>query len=82
MNRKKDGASVAVLTKRETATILAALRLWQETSNRDEEWTYQVATIDGIVEALNEEEIDELCEKINDYLLPSEEWETHGTKKK
>jgi hypothetical protein len=70
------------LTRQEVATILAALRLWQETSNRDEEWMHQVATIDGSVEALNEEEIDELCEKLNDYLLPSEEWEVHGPKKK
>lgn len=62
------------MTTRETATILAALRLWQETTNRLESLPGQtnlkeIATNCGKVEPLNDEEIDSLCEAIN---LPDE----------
>jgi hypothetical protein len=54
------------MNKREKATVLAALCLWRETANKfDEEWMKNIATDDGNVEALNDDEIDALCERIN-----------------
>jgi hypothetical protein len=50
-------------TQREIGTVLAALRQWQDpTPNND---PYDIATDDGMFEALSEEEIDDLCERIN-----------------
>ncbi len=51
---------------RETATILAALRLWQRKAGHlgvtDE---IHIATDHGTFEPLDAKEIDNLCEKIN-----------------
>jgi len=53
------------VTLREFHTILAALRLWQETANRGEEWMNEIATDNGEVKALDDEEIEGLCDRIN-----------------
>jgi hypothetical protein len=55
------------LDKREIATILAALRLWQETVNKHEEEPWKIATDDGQLEPLSDDEIDDLCEKLNGF---------------
>ena len=54
-----------LLNARELATVLAALRLWQETVNRHEEPMWEIATDDGMIEPLSDDEIDELCERLN-----------------
>ena len=63
---------------RETATLLAALRCWQQQSENsqfaltaDFDALMQVATCDGAFEALENDEIDALCERIN-ATVPSE----------
>jgi len=53
------------VSRREFHTMLAALRLWQETANRGEEWMNEIATDNGQVKALDDEEIEELCYRIN-----------------
>jgi hypothetical protein len=54
-------------TPEELATILAALRFWQRAglggASKPQEW--DIATNDGTVEPLTEEQIDTLCERIN-----------------
>jgi hypothetical protein len=54
-----------LLERRELATVLAALRLWQQTLNRHEELMWRIATDDGQVEALSDAEIEEFCEQLN-----------------
>jgi len=53
------------ISEREFHTILAALRLWQETTNRYEDWIGEISTNQGAVVPLNDEEIEDLCERIN-----------------
>jgi len=51
---------------REFHTILAALRLWQETGyDGAEDWMNSIATDEGNVQALDDNEIEELCQRIN-----------------
>jgi len=49
------------LSASETATVLAALRLWQETANALDEFPEHFAD----AKPLDAEEIDALCEAIN-----------------
>lgn len=52
--------------RREVATILAALRLWQITPNAWRRSAHmEIATDGGEIEPLTAEEIDALCERIN-----------------
>lgn len=59
------GKGVSGLTDRETATILAALRFWQRegASLTLPEW--DIATSGGTLDGLDIEEIDGLCERLN-----------------
>lgn len=59
------------LTRRQTATTLAALRYWQRQLIKDQlailasdEWQ-QIATDGGKVQPLEAKQIDVLCERIN-----------------
>jgi hypothetical protein len=52
------------LTPRELATILAALRLWQE-QEAPPSRQYDIATDCGEFEPLGSDEIDALCERLN-----------------
>lgn len=54
----------AYLTKRELATVLAALRHWQASDvyNID---LLDISTDGGTLEALTAAEIDDLCEELN-----------------
>jgi hypothetical protein len=54
-----------LLDERELGTVLAALRLWQETVNRHQEPQWQIATDDGQIEALSDDEIDNFCVRLN-----------------
>jgi hypothetical protein len=51
------------ITKREHATILAALRLWQEADEHNRGDLRDIAEAVGV--PLSNEEIDVLCERIN-----------------
>lgn len=52
------------LDNRELATVLAALRFWQRRCDpRDPEM--EIATDDDNIEALGDDEIDTLCERLN-----------------
>jgi hypothetical protein len=61
------------LSERELATTLAALRFWQRAMERDggersevqREWAYQAMPHFEDVGALDAEEINELCERLN-----------------
>ena len=59
-------------TEQQLATVLAALRMWQQTTNRvennDEDGLLDVATFGGEFAPLDDAAIDELCERI-DYCL-------------
>ena len=52
------------VTPRELATILAALRLWQE-QDAPPARQYDIATDCGEFEPLGNDEIDALCEQLN-----------------
>lgn len=58
-----------MLNKQELATVLAALRYYQENGQGDpanrSDLIHNIATDDGNVISLNDEGISELCEKIN-----------------
>ena len=51
------------ITEREHATILAALRLWQEADEHNKGDLSDIAEAGGV--PLSNEEIDVLCERIN-----------------
>lgn len=55
------------LDESELATVLAALRRWQRelktSSSMPPEW--DIATNEGSVEPLSEDDIDHLCERLN-----------------
>ena len=51
------------ITKREHATILAALRLWQEADEHNRGDLWDIAEEAGV--SLSNKEIDVLCERIN-----------------
>jgi hypothetical protein len=53
------------LNPRETATILAALRWWQENEGMWANRFTDIATNDGCLVALGMDEIDRLCERLN-----------------
>jgi hypothetical protein len=59
---KKGGLHISI-TKREHATILAALRLWQEADEHNRGDLSDIAEAVGV--PLGNEEIDVLCERIN-----------------
>jgi hypothetical protein len=52
------------VTPREFATILAALRFWQE-QDAPPARQYDIATDCGEIESLGNDEIDTLCEQLN-----------------
>lgn len=65
------GPTMMQLDQRELATVLAALRYWQRLLERGSSISQQVtsdaiATDDGQVEPLTADEIDALCERINE----------------
>jgi hypothetical protein len=60
--RKKRSVHISV-TAREHATILAALRLWQEADEHNRGELRDIAEDAGV--PLSNEEIDALCERIN-----------------
>lgn len=55
----------AHVDRRETATILAALRFWQHETSVAERSDNEIATDGGELDPMNDEEIDRLCERIN-----------------
>jgi hypothetical protein len=71
--------------KRETATLLAALRFWQQAvehvgiQDLDE---YSIATDEGTVDPLSTLEIDELCDRINQVPIADDEERSNGPKVK
>ncbi len=57
---------MTTLTYREKSTVLAALRLWQSTSTRQIPMNIQdIADSAGEINPLDDDEIDDLCERIN-----------------
>lgn len=61
-----EGATVS-LNKRELATVLAALRLFQRTDSEETEAENDIATCGGEFDALTTEEIDSLCMSLNGF---------------
>lgn len=57
-----------LFSDREVATIIAALRFWQQSWPLDSNESL-LATDDGRLEALSDSEIDELCEWINTEMI-------------
>jgi hypothetical protein len=56
---------------RETATVLAALRHWQNTSSTSiDTELFDIATNCGTLERLTDDEIDDLCERVNVNVAP------------
>lgn len=55
-------------TSRELATVLAALRFWQELTGMSIRFKDEIATDNDRHVPLNDLEIDALCEKINTTL--------------
>ncbi len=60
--QKKQGFNISI-TEREHATILAALRLWQEADEHNRGDLRDIAEAAGV--PLSNKEIDALCERIN-----------------
>ena len=60
--QKKRGLNISI-TEREHATILAALRLWQEADEHNKGDLSDIAEAPGV--PLSNKEIDALCERIN-----------------
>lgn len=58
-----------VVTSREVATILAALRLWQRTVDQNLLPEYIIATDAGQIEPMPTLEVEALCYKINTNTL-------------
>ena len=63
MSKQKKRSVRISITEREHATILAALRLWQEADEHKRGDLRDIAEAAGI--PLSNEEIDVLCERIN-----------------
>ncbi len=63
MSKQKKRRFHISITKREHATILAALRLWQEADEHNRGNLRDIAEAVGV--PLSNEEIDVLCERIN-----------------
>ncbi len=63
MSKQKKRTVKIVVTEREHATILAALRLWQEADEHNRGDLCDIAEEAGV--SLSNEEIDALCERIN-----------------
>ena len=63
MKRPKKRRFNISITEREHATILAALRLWQEADEHNKGDLSDIAEAVGV--PLSNEEIDVLCERIN-----------------
>jgi hypothetical protein len=61
-NDKKRRFNISI-TEREYATILAALRLWQEADEHNKGDLREIAEAAGV--PLSNKEIDVLCERIN-----------------
>lgn len=55
----------ARLNKRELATVLAALRSWQQNFTHDEDGPIDADHFDDTITPLSVGEIDELCERLN-----------------
>jgi hypothetical protein len=53
------------LDYREISTVLAALRHWQAEDERHDAEAHGIATDDGTIDSLTDDEIDALCERIN-----------------
>ena len=53
------------LNEREFSTVLAALRYWQSNPARRALPEWDIATNAGVLEPLDDDEIDELCEQFN-----------------
>ena len=63
MSKQKKRRFHISITEREHATILAALRLWQEADEHNKGDLSDIAEAAGV--PLSNEEIDVLCERIN-----------------
>ena len=66
------------MNSRKTATILAALRLYQRYADQPA-LVRSVATDDGTLQALSATEIDALCEEINCASIPTVVVDMHGS---
>lgn len=54
------------MTDREVATVLAALRYWQTNTSEERDREHDpIATNCGTTDPLTDNEIDDLCERIN-----------------
>ena len=58
-------SKTSIFTDRETAAILAGLRLYQENHRRFSDDLFEIASCCGDFEPLNVDEVDVLCERIN-----------------
>lgn len=63
MSKQRESRFKISITEREHATILAALRLWQEADEHNRGDLRDIAEAAGV--PLSNEEIDALCEQIN-----------------
>ena len=63
MSKQKKRRFNISITEREHATILAALRLWQEADEHNRGDLRDIAEVAGV--PLGNKEIDALCERIN-----------------
>lgn len=66
------------MTDRELATVLAALRLWQA-KDRGPSWDELLEIANDARPMLNDNEIDQLCEKLNTIPL---EWTQEETQER
>jgi hypothetical protein len=63
---RKEKAMPVHLSERELATVLAALRYWQQDLNENQEDSpISPVHFDIVITPLTVEEIDELCERLN-----------------
>jgi hypothetical protein len=75
--KKKNKPQPEILTREETATILAALRFYQQKGLGDPQYRpldiHEIASDNDDVISLDEDDIDELCEKLNchDIAIPT-----------
>jgi len=59
------GAIASLLSDRELATVLAALRYWQRGPGVETEPEWDIATNGGALKALDHAEIDALCQRLD-----------------
>ena len=62
---ENDRTIKVAISNRELSLILAALRYWQREGSHSAGCEHDIATNEGDFDALNDDEIDDLCDLIN-----------------